>query len=117
MGCSDGSLAWPTRHTGTCVWRGGEAVCHVRGGPSGGLGGRRGAMSVMERLQAACNPTRRRLLLKALSLGAGIFLVVAGIVGCTAPILGGGLVYFIGAIYAIIFGLIVLTVEVSAQAP
>ena len=91
-------------------------MCHVRGGPSGGLGGRRGAMSVMERLQAACNPTRRRLLLKALSLGAGIFLVVAGIVGCTAPILGGGLVYFIGAIYAIIFGLIVLTVEVSAQA-
>ena len=66
----------------------------------------------MERLQSACNPTRRRLLLKALSLGAGVFLVVAGIVGCTAPILGGGLVYFIGAIYAILFGLIVLTVEV-----
>ena len=100
--------------------RGEEAVCHVRRSEAGRRAGSAGdgpRMSVMERLQAACNPTRRRLLLKALSLGAGIFLVVAGIVGCTAPILGGGLVYFIGAIYAIIFGLIVLTVEVSAQAP
>ena len=116
MGSSDGSVAWGTRRN-TGMRGKVKRLCATSEVGSRRLGGRRGAMSVMERLQAACNPTRRRLLLKALSLGAGIFLVVAGIVGCTAPILGGGLVYFIGAIYAIIFGLIVLTVEVSAQAP
>ena len=71
----------------------------------------------MEALKATVTPERRKLLLKLISLGAGVFLVVAGILGSTAPILGGGLVYFIGALYAIIFGLIVLVVEMKDKAP
>ena len=71
----------------------------------------------MEALTATVTPERRKLLLKLISLGAGVFLVVAGILGSTAPILGGGLVYFIGALYAIIFGLIVLVVEMKDKAP
>lgn len=60
-------------------------------------------------------PDRRRLLINLLSLFAGAFLVVAGIFGCTAPILGGGFVYFIGALYAIVFGLMVLVVEIKVS--
>ena len=55
----------------------------------------------------------RLLLLKVMSLFSGGFLIFAGILGCTAPVLGGGLVYFIGSIYAILFGAIVMTIEVK----
>ena len=48
-----------------------------------------------------------------MSLFSGGFLIFAGILGCTAPVLGGGLVYFIGSIYAILFGAIVMTIEVK----
>ena len=58
-------------------------------------------------------PETRLLLIKMLSLSSGVFLIVAGIMGCSAPILGGGLVYTIGSAYAIIFGLIMLTVELK----
>ena len=68
-------------------------------------------------LAKAFNSERRKLLLKFLSLAAGIFLVVAGIFGCTAPILGGGLVYFIGALYAVFFGLVVIVVEFKDKTP
>ena len=46
-------------------------------------------------------------MLKAASIFAGLFLVLAGIVGSSAIILGGGFSYFVGSIYAIIFGVLV----------
>ena len=68
----------------------------------------------MDRLkEKLCSDTSRLLLLKVLSLSAGAFLIAAGIMGCTAPILGGGIVYTIGSAYAIIFGCIVMTVELK----
>ena len=47
------------------------------------------------------------ILLKGCSLGAGIFLVLAGCIGFSA-IAYGQLVYFIGSIYTVIFGLLVV---------
>jgi hypothetical protein len=46
------------------------------------------------------------ILLKGCSLGAGIFLIVAGIIGLSA-IAYGQIVYFIGSFYTIVFGLLV----------
>jgi len=71
----------------------------------------------MESIRSAfCKPTswEARLLLRYLSLGSGGFLVFAGAWGgLSTPMLGGGLVYFIGAMYAVLFGLTVLTVELK----
>ena len=54
------------------------------------------------------------MLLKVLSLSAGGFLIIAGVVGAlSAPFTYGGPVYVIGALYAIVFGLVVTTVEVK----
>jgi hypothetical protein len=58
---------------------------------------------------------RRIMLLNLSSVGAGGFLLLAGIVGCTAPFLGGGLVYFIGALYSIVFGIIVIVVDIKVS--
>ena len=38
---------------------------------------------------------------------------MAGILGCTSLVLGGGFTYFVGSLYAIIFGAIVVVVEVK----
>ena len=70
----------------------------------------RGIAGLKQKLLA---PETRLVALKSLSLGAGVFLVLAGIVGCTAPITGGGMVYTIGSLYAVIFGMVVLTVELK----
>lgn len=74
-------------------------------------------MTMSSSLRAAVTePTspQARTLLKVLSLGAGAFLVFAGVWGgCMTPIMGGGFVYFVGAVYAVLFGLIVLTVEIK----
>ena len=71
----------------------------------------------MDGVKAAfCEPssTQAKLLLKGLSLSAGVFLVLAGLLGgCSTPFKGGGLVYFIGAVYAVLFGLVVMTVELK----
>jgi hypothetical protein len=71
-------------------------------------------MSALRDLRAAfTQPTsaQARVLLKVLSLFAGAFLIFAGVWGSIFTlILGGGFVYFVGSIYAVIFGLIVLTV-------
>ena len=53
------------------------------------------------------------LFLKVLSLFAGAFLIVAGIAGTTAIVFGGGFIYIIASLYAIIFGFIVLTIEIK----
>lgn len=75
------------------------------------------SMSVLRDLRAAfTQPTsaQARVLLKVLSLFAGAFLIFAGVWGSIFTlILGGGFVYFVGSIYAVIFGLIVLTVEIK----
>ena len=55
--------------------------------------------------------------MKGLSVAAGFFLVVAGILGCTSLVLGGGIIYFIGALYAIAFGLVVIVVEFKDKTP
>ena len=74
-------------------------------------------MSALRDLRAAfTQPTsaQARVLLKVLSLFAGAFLIFAGVWGSIFTlILGGGFVYFVGSIYAVIFGLIVLTVEIK----
>mmetsp|Transcript_46514 Transcript_46514/g.101050 ORF Transcript_46514/g.101050 Transcript_46514/m.101050 type:complete len:216 (-) Transcript_46514:146-793(-) len=53
---------------------------------------------------------KAQTLLKALSLLSGAFMIVAGIIGCSF-ILYFQIVYFIGSLYTIIFGLTVLTLE------
>lgn len=55
-------------------------------------------------------------LLKAFSIAGGLFLVVAGIVGLSGIVLGQ-IAYFVGSIYAIIFGCTVLVVEVRDKVP
>ena len=50
-----------------------------------------------------------RVALKSLSIFTGIFLIIAGIFGTTE--LFKSLVYFVGSLYAIIFGLVVLVIE------
>mmetsp|Transcript_806 Transcript_806/g.1457 ORF Transcript_806/g.1457 Transcript_806/m.1457 type:complete len:184 (-) Transcript_806:25-576(-) len=58
-------------------------------------------------------PSRKLVLLKLLSLATAIFLVVAGVIGACSVIFGGGFVYFIGSLYTIFFGLLVVVVEVK----
>lgn len=58
-----------------------------------------------------------RVALKLISLGSGILMVTAGVLGCSTLVLGGGMVYFIGSLYAIIFGLGVLCVEIKDKVP
>ena len=50
-----------------------------------------------------------RVALKSLSIVTGIFLIIAGIFGTTE--LFKSLLYFVGSLYAIIFGLVVLVIE------
>ena len=52
----------------------------------------------MEALNAACTPPRRKLFIKALSVGAGSFLLLAGLLGSLFILVGGGITYFIGAL-------------------
>lgn len=56
-------------------------------------------------------------LLKAGSIFAGLFLVISGIIGTSAIVLGGGFSYFVGSIYAIIFGLLVQASRILPVAP
>ena len=75
-----------------------------------------GLPTVSDLRAAFMEPTsmQARVLLKAMSLGAGAFLIFAGIWGSSMTlVMGGGFVYFVGAIYAVLFGLIVLTVEIK----
>ena len=67
----------------------------------------------MSFLQDNLTPERRLLAMKAFSLFAGLFLLAGGIIGSTVLITGGleQHVYFVGSIYSIFFGLVVLTVE------
>lgn len=58
-----------------------------------------------------------QLLLKLLSLAAGGFLIAAGCIGAVSVALGSGLVYFVGSIYAVIFGLVVLICEIKDALP
>lgn len=55
-------------------------------------------------------------LLKGLSLGTGAFLLIAGCVGLTA-IFSLQFVYFIGSIYTMFFGALVLVVELRDKLP
>ena len=59
---------------------------------------------------------RGATILRALALSAGAFLVVTGVIGLSA-IAFGELVYFVGSIYTIIFGLTALVVEVKHKLP
>ena len=55
-----------------------------------------------------------RLLLKLGSLGTGIFLILAGVFGSMGAVtIGGGWQYFAGSVYAILFGIIMLIVEIK----
>merc|ERR1740117_945471 len=56
------------------------------------------------------------LLLKGCSLSAGIFLLLAGCIGFSA-IAYGQFVYFIGSFYTVIFGLLVVVVELKDKMP
>ena len=53
------------------------------------------------------------VLLKLLTTATGAFLVVAGILGSTAIFTGDGFVYFIGSVYTVFFGTVVLVLELS----
>ena len=53
---------------------------------------------------------RARTVLKAASVVSGAFLSLAGVVGLTG-ILQGDIVYFVGSLYAIFFGFLVLVLE------
>jgi len=55
-------------------------------------------------------------LLKFFSIGGGLFLIVAGIIGLSG-IIYGQVSYFVGSIYAILFGCIVLVVELRDKVP
>ena len=70
-----------------------------------------------DNIKTACTDpksSQARTMLKGLSVGAGFFLVLAGIVGgILTPMQGGGFIYFVGAVYAVIFGVVVLTVEIK----
>ena len=59
---------------------------------------------------------RGATILRALALSAGAFLVVTGVIGLSA-IAFGELVYVVGSIYTIIFGLTALVVEVKHKLP
>lgn len=49
----------------------------------------------------------KHLILKVSTILAGLFLIVAGIIGSSAIVLGGGFVYFVGSLYAIVWGVLV----------
>jgi len=55
----------------------------------------------------------KRTILKVSTVGSGCFLILAGILGTSSLILGGGLTYFVGCLYAIIFGLLVQVIEIK----
>ena len=57
-----------------------------------------------------------KVMLKTLSLVTGAALLIAGVVGLSA-IFWLQLVYFVGSIYTIIFGCIVMTVELRDRLP
>lgn len=57
--------------------------------------------------------TDQLLLLKLVSLCTGAFLVFAGLTGACSIWLGGGFVYFIGSLYTVFFGSVVLVLEVK----
>lgn len=69
--------------------------------------------------QAAASTCSRHgaLLLKVLSLAAGGFLVAAGGVGAASVAFGSGYVYFVGSLYGIAFGVIVMVVEIKDSIP
>ena len=53
-------------------------------------------------------------MLKLGSLGTGIFLILAGVFGSMGAVtIGGGWQYFAGSVYAILFGIIMLIVEIK----
>ena len=56
------------------------------------------------------------VLLKLLTIATGAFLVVAGILGSTAIFTGDGFVYFIGSVYTVFFGTVVLVLELKDKA-
>ena len=60
--------------------------------------------------------TPARLALKSLSIFTGVFLIVAGIFGTTV-LHHLDLVYFVGSLYAVVFGLAVLVIELTDKAP
>jgi len=61
--------------------------------------------------------SRMQLFLKLASLGAAVFLAFAGVLGCSSIVTGGGVNYFIGSIYAIMFGLFMLVIEIKDKVP
>mmetsp|Transcript_31693 Transcript_31693/g.97015 ORF Transcript_31693/g.97015 Transcript_31693/m.97015 type:complete len:188 (+) Transcript_31693:45-608(+) len=75
-----------------------------------------GDSSVLDRCWALRKTRAATTLLKFFSVGGGLFLIVAGVIGLTG-ILYGDLVYFVGSIYAIIFGCTVLVVELRDKVP
>lgn len=70
----------------------------------------------MDRCWALRKSRAATTLLKFFSIGGGLFLIVAGIIGLSG-ILYGDLVYFVGSIYAILFGCTVLVVELRDKVP
>lgn len=57
-----------------------------------------------------------RTTIKGLSVFTGGFLIIAGFFGLSM-IIQGDLLYVVGSIYAIIFGLLVLVVEIKDRTP
>lgn len=66
------------------------------------------AMRILREVQSG-DSKPARVALKSLSIFTGVFLIIAGIFGTTE--LFASLVYFVGSLYAIIFGLVVLVIE------
>ena len=56
-----------------------------------------------------------RLTLKALSIFTGLFLIIAGIFGTSEFF--ESLIYFVGSLYSIVFGLLVLVIEAKDKVP
>jgi len=85
------------------------------------LSGRALARSLASHVMLAClnslTAARKLVLLKLFSLFAGAFLVVSGVIGTSSIFVGGGFVYFIGSLYTIVFGLLVLVVEIKDKTP
>jgi glucose dehydrogenase len=52
-------------------------------------------------------------LLKLLSVAAGFFLLIAGLLGAGLIFFGGGLIYFVACLYTVFFGCLVLAIEVK----
>jgi len=75
-----------------------------------------GTMGVGEKIWALRQGRAASVLLKALSVSAGVFLLVAGTIGLSALVFGQ-FVYFIGSLYTIVFGVVVTSVEVRDKVP